>query len=356
MSAHSLYHTTVRREVATCNREHHTKGPYMSLPNAVAMIKEDHRRVESLYQDYQRLDGQPAEQRPVVEHICHALEIHAKLEEDIFYPAIQAQLPEDGPDLVEEAIKEHNEMKRLISQLQTGGLADTDYDGTVHQLMRGVQHHVREEENEMLPRAEQQPGNTIEQLGIQMQQRKQQLLAARSTMGQLRQGTLAQHKTVTDKDSAGSSTIEQSIDVHVPVHVAYNQWTQFEAFPSFMESVEQVTQLTDTHLHWKVNIGGKQKEWEAVITEQLPDERIAWTNTTGTRNAGVVTFHRLSDNHTRIMLQVDYEPEGLVENVGDMLGVVSARVRGDLKRFKEFIESHGVETGAWRGTVEQSRT
>ena len=105
-------------------------------------------------------------------HICPP----RKLEEDIFYPAIQAQLPEDGPDLVEEAIKEHNEMKRLISQLQTGGLVDTDYDGTVHQLMRGVQHHVREEENEMLPRAEQQLGNTIEQLGIQMQQRKQQLL------------------------------------------------------------------------------------------------------------------------------------------------------------------------------------
>jgi uncharacterized membrane protein len=111
----------------------------------------------------------------------------------------------------------------------------------------------------MLPRAEQQLGHTIEPLGIQMQQRKQQLLAAMSAMGQLRQGTLAQHKTPTDKDSAGSSTIEQSIDVHVPVHVAYNQWTQFEAFPSFMESVDQVRQLTDTHLHWQVNIGGKQK-------------------------------------------------------------------------------------------------
>jgi len=175
-----------------------------------------------------------------VEQICHELEIHAKLEEDIFYPAIPAQLREDGPDLVEEAIKEHNEMKRLIGQLQTGSLADTDYDRTVHQLMHGVQHHIREEENEMLPRAEQQLGNTIERLGVQMQQRKQQLLAAMSTMGQLRQGTLAQHKIATDKDSGGSSTIEQSIDVHVPIHVAYNQWTQFETFPSFMESVEQV--------------------------------------------------------------------------------------------------------------------
>jgi len=328
----------------------------MSLHNAVAMIKEDHRRVESLYQDYQRLDGQPAQQRPVVEHICRELEIHAKLEEDIFYPAVQTRVSEDGPDLVEEAIKEHKEMKRLISQLQTGGLAGTDYNKIVHQLMRGVQHHVREEEEEMLPRAEQQLSHSLEQLGMQMQRRKQELLAATSTAAQVGQGTLAQGKTAADKDSAGSSTIEQSIDVHVPVHVVYNQWTQFEEFPSFMEGVEQVTQLDDTHLHWKVNIGGKTKEWRAVITEQVPDQRIAWTNTTGARNAGVVTFHRLGDNHARIMLQIDYEPEGLVENVGDTLGVVSRRVRGDLERFKAFIESQGAETGAWRGTVKQART
>ena len=328
----------------------------MSLHNAVAMIKEDHRQVESLYQDYQRLDGQPTEQRPVVERICHALEIHAKLEEDIFYPAVQARMREDGPDLVEEAIKEHREVKRLISQLQTGGLADTDYNKTVHQLMRGVQHHVREEEDEMLPRAEQQLGTSLEQLGLQMQKRKQALLAAMPAAGQPGQGTLAQGKTAVDKDSAGSSTIEESVDVHVPVRVAYNQWTQFEEFPSFMEGVEEVTQLDDTHLHWKVSIGGKTKEWRAVITEQIPDQRIAWTNTTGARNAGAVTFHRLGDNHTRIMLQIDYEPEGLVENVGDMFGVVSSRVRADLERFKAFIESQGAETGAWRGTVKQPRT
>jgi uncharacterized membrane protein len=149
------------------------------------------------------------------------------------------------------------------------------------------------------------------------------------------------------------STIEQSIDVNVPVHTAYNQWTQFEEFPRFMEGVQQVTQLDDTHLHWRATVGGKAKEWEAVITEQLPDERIAWTNTTGARNAGVVTFHRLADHKTRLMLQVEYEPAGLVENVGDAVGVMSARVRGDLQRFKEFLEARGAETGAWRGTVEQ---
>jgi uncharacterized membrane protein len=319
------------------------------------MIKADHRQVEDLYQRYQRLGGQPAEQRMVAEQICHELEVHAKLEENLFYPVVQAKLGGDGMDLVEEAVKEHSDMKRLISVLQTGGLADADYDKTVHELMRGVQHHVREEEGEMLPRVEQQLGHELEGLGMQMQQRKHELLAAMPAAGQPGQGTFAQSKTPADKGMGGSSTIEQSIDVHVPIHTAYNQWTQFEEFPRFMEGVLQVKQLDDTHLHWKANIGGKEKEWDAVITEQIPDERIAWTNTTGARNAGVVTFHRLADNHTRIMLQLDYEPEGVIENVGDMLGLVSAGVRRNLERFKAFIESRGMETGSWRGTVDRPR-
>jgi uncharacterized membrane protein len=318
------------------------------------MIKADHDKVEHLYQRYQSLQGQGAEQRAVVQQICQELEIHAKLEEDIFYPAVQAKLGKNGADLVTEAVKEHNEMKRLIRQLQTGGLAEADYDSSVHRLMRGVQDHVREEEGEMLPQAEQQMGSDLEPLGMQMQRRKESLQAAMHTAGHPGEGSLAEHKTSTDKNAQGSSTIEESIDVHVPVHTAYNQWTQFEEFPRFMEGVEQVTQLDETHLHWRAKIGGKTKEWDAVITEQIPDNRIAWTNTTGARNAGVVTFHRLADQRTRIMLQVDYEPEGLVENLGDMLGVVSARVRSNLQRFKEFIESRGAETGAWRGTVEQS--
>jgi len=319
------------------------------------MIKDDHRRVESLYHDYQRLQGQPAEQRTMGENICRALEIHAKLEEDIFYPAVQAHLREDGADLVQEALEEHQTMKRLVSQLQTGGLNDADYNKTMQQLMRDVQHHVREEEGEMLPRAEQCLGEAVAQLGMQMEQRKQELMAAMPRLGQPGHGSLAQHKTATDKNTAGSSTIEQSIDIHVPVHVAYNQWTQFEEFPQFMEGVEAVTQLDATHLHWKVKIGGREKEWDAVITEQVPDQRIAWTNTTGARHAGVVTFHRLSDNHTRIMLQLDYEPEGMLEHMGDMIGMVSSRVQDDLENFKEFIESRGVPTGEWRGTVKQSK-
>jgi uncharacterized membrane protein len=145
--------------------------------------------------------------------------------------------------------------------------------------------------------------------------------------------------------------IEKSVEVNVPVRTAYNQWTQFEEFPRFMEGVTQVQQLDSTHLHWKAHIAGKEKEWNAVITEQRPDERIAWKSTEGAKNAGVVTFHRLSDQTSKIMLQMDYEPEGVVENIGDAIGAVSLRVQGDLTRFKEFIEARGRESGAWRGEV-----
>jgi len=152
------------------------------------------------------------------------------------------------------------------------------------------------------------------------------------------------------------STVEKSIDVNVPIGTAYNQWTQFEDFPKFMEGVKEVRQLDDTHLHWCASIAGKEEEWDAEITEQIPDQRIAWTSRGGTRNGGVVTFHRISDDVTRIMLQIEYDPQGFTENVGDALGLVSRRVEGDLERFKDFIESRGHETGAWRGSVQQGQT
>jgi uncharacterized membrane protein len=147
------------------------------------------------------------------------------------------------------------------------------------------------------------------------------------------------------------SVIEKSIEINVPVRAAYNQWTQFEEFPKFMEGVKQVQQLDDKHLHWKADIGGKEKEWKAEITEQIPDERIAWTSRGGAINAGVVTFHRLSDSKSKVMLQMEYDPQGFVESVGDAVGVVTQRVQGDLERFKQYIENRGQETGAWRGTV-----
>jgi uncharacterized membrane protein len=147
------------------------------------------------------------------------------------------------------------------------------------------------------------------------------------------------------------ATIEKSIDVEVPVRTAYNQWTQFEEFPAFMEGVTAVTQLDDRRLRWQANVGGKSQEWTAEITEQHPDQRIAWTSTSGARNAGVVTFHRLADRKTRVMLQMEYDPKGMVENVGDAVGVVAARVGRDMARFKDYIESRQRESGAWRGDI-----
>jgi uncharacterized membrane protein len=146
-------------------------------------------------------------------------------------------------------------------------------------------------------------------------------------------------------------TIEKSIDIHVPVQTAYNQWTQFEEFPRFMEGVESVKQLDDTRLHWVANVAGERKEWDARITEQVPDQRIAWRSEGGEFTAGTVSFQPLGADHTRVTVRIEYEPEGITEKAGDMLGFVSRRVEGDLERFKDFIESRGQETGAWRGTV-----
>ncbi|GII64957.1 hypothetical protein Skr01_50420 [Sphaerisporangium krabiense] len=147
------------------------------------------------------------------------------------------------------------------------------------------------------------------------------------------------------------STIEHSVDVAVPVRTAYNQWTQFESFPEFMEGVESVKQIDDTRLAWTVQVAGVHREFEAEVTEQRPDERVAWRSLEEPRQAGVVTFHRITDDTTRVMLQMEFEPEGLVEQVGDKLQLVRMRVHGDLERFKKFVESKGHETGGWRGEV-----
>ncbi|MCK6067284.1 MULTISPECIES: SRPBCC family protein [Microbacterium] len=146
--------------------------------------------------------------------------------------------------------------------------------------------------------------------------------------------------------------IIETIDVDVPVSTAYNQWTQFETFPSFLDEVESIQQRDDTHLHWKVKVGGAEREFDAEVTEQHPDERVAWRSVGGeTEHAGVVTFHKLSDTSTRVTVQIDWEPEGLLEKVGSLVGVGQHAVKKDLKNFKEFIESRGAETGQWREDV-----
>jgi uncharacterized membrane protein len=145
--------------------------------------------------------------------------------------------------------------------------------------------------------------------------------------------------------------IEKSIEVNVPVRTAYNQWTQFEQFPRFMEGVEEVRQLDDKRLQWRARIAGKTEEWQAEIVEQTPDRVVAWRSTTGAENGGRVSFAPAGTNATRITLRMDYDPKGMVESAGDKLGLVSRRVEGDLERFKEFIEGRGAETGAWRGEI-----
>lgn len=147
------------------------------------------------------------------------------------------------------------------------------------------------------------------------------------------------------------ATVVETIEIDVPVRTAYNQWTQFEEFPKFMEGINEVRQLDDAHLHWVAEIGGKLEEWDAEITEQRPDERVAWRSTSGKPNAGAVSFTALGPERTRVTVEIAYEPDGVIETVGTALGLDEQRVRRDLERFGEMIEARGAETGAWRGEI-----
>ena len=151
-------------------------------------------------------------------------------------------------------------------------------------------------------------------------------------------------------------TIEKSVDVDVPVDIAYDQWTQFEEFPEFMDGVTSVRQLDDTRLQWDAEIGGKSVSWEAKITEQIPHQRVAWTSVEGKDNAGVVTFHRISDDSCRVMVQLDWTTEGMMESVGSLLGADDRKVEGDLDRFKALVEKRGSATGAWHGEIDAPET
>lgn len=147
------------------------------------------------------------------------------------------------------------------------------------------------------------------------------------------------------------NTIKEAIDVNVPVRTAYNQWTQFEDFPKIMDDVHEVKQLDDTHVHWRADVMGKELEWDAEITEQVPDRKIAWRSVGGPTHAGVVEFEPVGSDQTRVSVRLDYETEGVIEKTGDMLGAITRKARDELEHFKAFIERRGSETGAWRGAV-----
>ncbi|MBX9397401.1 SRPBCC family protein [Streptomyces sp. TRM72054] len=148
------------------------------------------------------------------------------------------------------------------------------------------------------------------------------------------------------------STVKEAVEVEVPLHTAYNQWTQFEEFPNFMEGVEEVRQLDDRHNHWTTKIGGVRREFDTEIVDQLPDERITWRTTSGeTQQKGTVRFQRLDDTHTRVELVMDVEPTGVAEKAADMTRTIDRRVKGDMHRFKDYIERRGGETGGWRGRI-----
>jgi uncharacterized membrane protein len=155
----------------------------------------------------------------------------------------------------------------------------------------------------------------------------------------------------TSRDTGELSFAQDSIEVDVPISTAYNQWTQFEEFPRFMQDVEEVRQIDDTHLHWRARIAGKPVEWDSEITTQIPDRRISWRSTSGPPNSGAVSFDRVSENRTRITLRMSYRAPGVAEKIGDALGAVRMELSGNLHRFADFIQSRQHETGAWRGTV-----
>ena len=149
--------------------------------------------------------------------------------------------------------------------------------------------------------------------------------------------------------------IQKEFEISVPVRAAYDQWTQFEEFPRFMDGVEEVVQIDNTHLHWRVSVAGKQKEWDAEITEQVPDRVIAWRSVSGTPNAGQVRFEPIGSDRTRVLFAMEYQPETVVEKAGDAVGVLSRKVDKTVEDFKEFIEQRGRETGGWRGEVHQGQ-
>lgn len=293
--------------------------------NATKLLGDDHRGFQTLFQSCRAATEDEAAR--LAEELFKELEIHSRMEECLVYPRLaMAGAPEN---LVQQFGQRHGEVRRLVSEARLSAAPDagpsSGRSARLERIMELVHDHVAEEEDKAFPMLEADP-------------------ALDRNLGE----ALATLKRKLEMFPPA----HQCIDVDVPVREAYNQWTQFEAFPRFMDDVREVRQLDDTHLLWRTDVAGKEVQWTAAIYEQIPDQRIAWTSVDGAPNTGAVTFRPLTSGATRVLVEVTYEPHGLVEDLGALLGLLPRRVGACLEKFKAFIESRSRETGAWRGRIE----
>jgi len=299
----------------------------MGMPGRGAashMLREDHRRIEGLYQKW--LESPAAVARPEwAAAICRELEVHAWLEERLVYPEL-ARHCQDGEAVIGSFAGQHGEVERLVGayRLAAGNSthAAMGANASLERVMTAVARHMAEEEADALP-----------------------VLAQLGELDQLLGAELVRHK----RKLRMFPPIHKVVELEVPVRRAYGQWTQFEAFPRFLEHVQEVRQLDDATVFWRVWLGGREITWTAQIYEQVPDQRIAWRHVSGARNAGSVSFLPLGPNRTRVLLDLWYEPDGLVEGLGALLGVVDSQLDQDLAQFKRFLESGGQDGGGRRG-------
>ncbi len=289
---------------------------------ATRLLHEDHQRVRDLYQQLCQ-ESKPGDQEDLAKELLQSLEIHSWMEERLVYPLL-AKASQDE-DLTQRMGRAHGDMKRLISEYRLkGGFAGPEGRRVLGQLMTAVQDHVLEEEDQAFP-----------------------LLAAGEAPNEELGADLARLRSRMEM----FPPFAHAVDLAVPLQVAYNQWTQFEDFPRFLANVKEVRQAGPTRVEWHAEVAGKELRWTSEIYEQTSDSRIAWRSVEGSLNGGSVSFLALDEGTTRILVELTYEPQGVLENLGAMVGVLSRYVAANLQTFKEHLERTRTESGAWRGKV-----
>jgi len=294
---------------------------------ATQLLGEEHHRLQERYRALLE-EQDPGQRAAAAEPLLGELERHSCLEERLVYPELARRGLDQ--DLVRHFGQEHGELRRLISDFR---LAREEEDRALSpqclmllsRIMACVQRHVVEEEARAFPALEASP-------------------AANAELGAALAALRLKLKTF--------PPIQRRLELAVPARLAYDQWTRFEAFPCFLDSVTGVRQLDDAHVQWQVAMGGKDVQWTAEIYEQIPDRRIAWISLDGAPNTGSVSFLPLNSGATRMLVEITYEPQGLLEDLGALVGVLATRVTNDLNKFKAFIETRAPEAEGWRGRIE----